>query len=157
MSSENSSRRRKSFVGFGAFYFLFLFLFESSPSSFFFVRSENHPPGRILQSVRREGEWVIKEVIDKNNFDLDYVPDAPPIKVTDVDTVEDIRATITYSGKCWLNAWAADEDFDSAPKYVESFTGMKYASTYKRFERSEQAYAYNFLLYETNKDDNRTR
>lgn len=104
--------------------------------------------------MRREGEWVITQEIDKNNFVLtEELPEIPIIKVTDYHPDFDISSDLLYTGSIYLNAWASDEDFDVAPRYVERYSGIKYASVFKRFERSEQAYGYTFVNYNVSDDD----
>jgi len=77
--------------------------------------------------------------------------------VEDYDPDDDIRTLLTFNGTAYLNAWASDEDFDVAPRYVESFKGIKFASVYKRFSRSKQAYGHNYANYELSEEDGTTR
>lgn len=96
---------------------------------------------------------MITQWIDKNKFDiLDELPDCPTITVSDYDKYKDIRADLKYNGTIWINAWASDEDFDVAPRYVERYSGIKYGSVFNRFERSEQAYGYTYVNYNISED-----
>jgi hypothetical protein len=112
---------------------------------------------RLKKKIERKGDWVITEEIDKNSFVLGFVPELPTITVTDYDPDDDITVNIMYNGSIYLNAWATDEYFDVAPRYVERYTGIKYASIYTRFDRSEQAYGYNYVNYNISEEDGKTR
>ena len=163
----------KRFVGKFSVCTLVFLLCELLSSCFLFVQSKQHDPRRLKmaqkvqeqqsrklnrKTVTRQGDWVITQWIDKNNFDImDELPDCPTITVTDYDKYKDIRAELKYNGSIWINAWASDEDFDVAPRYVERYSGIKYASTHKRFERSEQAYGYTYVNYNVSKVDGKTR
>jgi hypothetical protein len=166
MSKNKIANRIRSIIGISAFYTTLLFLSESYPLPFFFVQSQeqttitqnrNELPTRKLKKTVKKGDWVITEEIDKNNFVLDFVPEGPTIIVTDYDPDDDIRVNMMYNGSIYLNAWISDADFDVAPRYVESYTGIKYASTYMRFDRSEQAYGYNYVNYNISEEDGKTR
>ncbi len=149
---------------------LLLLLYDALSSSSLFVSSreqqrpvkissqrhmdEDRPSRKLKRTVRREGDWVITQEIDKNNFNLlDELPEGPTITVTDYHPDFDIRADSMYNGSIYLNAWASDEDYDVAPRYVERYSGIKYGSIFKRFERSQQAYGYTFVNYEISKED----
>ena len=170
MKTTSKTRRRRSismssFVGTSAFCILVLLFCELLPSSFLFVQSKNQEKTfekpslnedrrarNLKKNVRREGDWVITEEINKNNFHLDELPELPTITVTDYDQYRDIRVDLRYKGNILLNAWASDLDYDVAPRYVERFSGIKYASIFKRFERSSQAYGYTYTNYNITSD-----
>ena len=137
---------------------LLLLICELLSPCFLFVQSNEESRRLQKETVTRDGDWVITQWIDKNKFDiLDDLPDCPTITVTDYDKYKDIRADLKYNGTIWINAWASDEDFDVAPRYVERYSGIKYGSVFNRFERSEQAYGYTYVNYNISDENNKTR
>mmetsp|Transcript_15999 Transcript_15999/g.36895 ORF Transcript_15999/g.36895 Transcript_15999/m.36895 type:complete len:1038 (-) Transcript_15999:421-3534(-) len=115
------------------------------------ARQQQQP--RKLNRVSKRGDATITEQLVKNHFTLDFVPECSQAIVEDYDPDDEIRTFITFNGTTRLNAWASDEDFDVAPRYVETFKGIKFASVYKRFARSKQAYGHNYANYNISKSD----